>query len=409
VIESRLVRSTAELAARLDAILASLREATDASRCTFRVDLPERGIECNDVVAEALGPGVKSLRGQTAIDQRAADSIRWLAANRRPLVQPDLRGAVEPAPPPQLMSVFGVTAQMLGPVVRGDVLTGWISVHHDKGPRRWTDADVKALETAIDQVQRALDASGGAGRLAGKVALVTGGNTGIGRAVALAYADEGADVAIAWIAREPEARSLVTDVERRGRHALALRCDVTSEADVQALVDGVVARFGRLDVLVNNAGIQKAQPITETTLDDWERMMAVHLRGAFLCSREAARVMIPRRSGRIIILSSQLAYIGRPNYTAYSAAKGGLLTFTRALAQELAPHGILVNAVAPGLIDTGFDPLPEATKRAHAASLPLKRLGMPEDLVGAFVFLASDDARYFCGQTLHPNGGEIMP
>jgi 3-oxoacyl-[acyl-carrier protein] reductase len=172
---------------------------------------------------------------------------------------------------------------------------------------------------------------------------------------------------------------------------------------------GVVERFGRLDVLVNNAGIQKAQPITETTLEDWERMMAVHLRGAFLCSREAARVMMPQRSGRIIILSSQLAYIGRPRYTAYSAAKGGLLTFTRALAQELAPHGILVNGIAPGLIDTGFDPLSEEAKRAHAASLPLARLGTPDDLVGAFVFLASDESRYFCGQTLHPNGGEIMP
>jgi 3-oxoacyl-[acyl-carrier protein] reductase len=184
---------------------------------------------------------------------------------------------------------------------------------------------------------------------------------------------------------------------------------VTSETDVQALVRSTVERFGRLDVLVNNAGIQKAQPITEMSVDDWERMMAVHLRGAFLCSREAARVMIPQGSGRIILLTSQLAYIGRPSYTAYSAAKGGLLTFTRALAQELAPHGILVNAIAPGLIDTGFDPLPEATKRAHAASLPLKRLGMPDDLVGAFVFLAADESRYFCGQTLHPNGGEIMP
>jgi 3-oxoacyl-[acyl-carrier protein] reductase len=300
---------------------------------------------------------------------------------------------------------------MLGPVVRGDMLTGWISVHVEKGPRHWTEADVKALETAVENVQRELDGGDApqGRRLAGKIALITGGNTGIGRGVALAYADEGADVAIAWIAREPEARSLAIEVERRGRRALAVRCDVTSEADVRALMRGVVERFGRLDVLVNNAGIQKAQPITDMTLDDWERMMAVHLRGAFLCSREAARVMIPQGSGRIILLSSQLAYIGRPNYTAYSAAKGGLLTFTRALAQELAPHGILVNGIAPGLIDTGFDPLPEETKRAHAASLPLKRLGMPEDLVGAFVFLASDEGRYFCGQTLHPNGGEIMP
>jgi NAD(P)-dependent dehydrogenase (short-subunit alcohol dehydrogenase family) len=403
------MRSTAELTARLDEILGSLRDATRAARVTFRVDLPERGLHCNDVAAEATAPGVRSLRGQTAIDQRAAGSIRWLDANKRPLVQGDLGGPVDPAPPPELMSVFGVTAQMLGPVVRGGMLTGWISVHVEKGVRRWTDAEVKALEIAVEDVQRELDDTGSTRRLAGKAAIITGGNTGIGRAVGLAYADEGADVAVAWIAREREAHSLVAEVERRGRRALALRCDVTREDDVRVLVEGTLERFGRLDILVNNAGIQKAQSITDMTLADWERMMGVHLRGAFLCSREAARVMIPRQSGRIIIVTSQLAYIGRPNYTAYAAAKGGLLTFTRALAQELAPHGILVNSVSPGLIDTGFDPLPAETKRAHAASLPLERLGMPEDLVGAFVFLASDESNYFCGQTLHPNGGEIMP
>jgi len=247
------------------------------------------------------------------------------------------------------------------------------------------------------------------GRLAGKVAIVTGGNTGIGRAVALAYADEGADVAVAWIAREADAKTLGDEIEAKGRRFLAVRTDVTRETDVRAMVRAVRERFGRIDVLVNNAGIQRAQPITEMTVEDWDRMIAVHMRGAFLCCREIAPVMIEQRSGRIIILTSQLAYIGRPRYTAYSAAKGGLLTFTRALAQELAPHGILVNSVSPGLIDTGFDPLPDDVKRAHAASLPLKRLGQPEDLVGAFVFLASDESRYFCGQTLHPNGGEIMP
>jgi 3-oxoacyl-[acyl-carrier protein] reductase len=246
-------------------------------------------------------------------------------------------------------------------------------------------------------------------RLRGKTALITGGNTGIGRAVALAYADEGADVAIAWIAREAEADALVEAIDRKGRRALALRADVTVETDVSALVQAVARAFGRIDILVNNAGIQKAQPITEMTVDDWDRMMAVHLRGAFLCCRAVAPHMIAQKSGRIIVLTSQLAYIGRARYTAYSAAKGGLLAFTRALAQELAPHGVLVNSIAPGLIDTGFDPLPEEAKRAHAASLPLKRLGAPDDLVGAFVFLASEESRYFCGQTLHPNGGEIMP
>jgi NAD(P)-dependent dehydrogenase (short-subunit alcohol dehydrogenase family) len=246
-------------------------------------------------------------------------------------------------------------------------------------------------------------------RLQDRVAIVTGGNTGIGRAVALAYADEGAHVAVAWIEREAEARSLVEAVERKGRRALAVRCDVTAEEEVAQLMSRVRETLGRIDVLVSNAGIQKPQAITETTAADWDRMMAVHLRGAFLCCRAVAPVMMAQRSGHIIIVTSQLAYIGRPRYTAYAAAKGGLLVFMRALAQELAPHGILVNSVAPGLVDTGFDPLPQAVKDAHAAALPLGRLGAPDDLVGSFVFLASDEARYFCGQTLHPNGGEIMP
>ena len=246
-------------------------------------------------------------------------------------------------------------------------------------------------------------------RLTGRRALITGGNTGIGRAVALAYAAEGADVAIAWIDRQAEALSLVAAVEAMGRRALALRCDVTSEAQVVAAFAAAAGAWGGIDIVVSNAGIQRPQPITEMSVDDWGRMMSVHLRGSFLVGREAARHMIPARQGRIITVCSQLGYIGRENYTAYSTAKGGVIAFTRALAKELAPHGILVNGVSPGLVDTGFDPLPEEVKAAHARSLPLKRLGTPDDMTPAFVFLASDEGRYYCGQLLHPNGGEIMP
>ena len=246
-------------------------------------------------------------------------------------------------------------------------------------------------------------------RLAGKTALITGGNTGIGRAVALAFADEGADVAVCYIAREPEALSLVDEIRAKGRRALAQRADITREADVLALFAALKQQFGHLDILVNNAGIQRPQPLIEMSVDDWDRMMTVHLRGAFLCSREAVKAMMPRQSGRIINLCSQLGYIGRENYTAYSTAKGGMISFTRALAKEMAPYGVLVNGVAPGLVDTGFDPLPEEVKAAHAASLPMKRLGQPDDMTSAFVFLASDEGRYYCGQLLHPNGGEIMP
>ena len=241
-------------------------------------------------------------------------------------------------------------------------------------------------------------------RLAGRAALVTGGNTGIGRAIALAFAREGAEVAFTWIEREPEAQSLAAEVK-----GLALRCDVTEEASVKRTVDDTVRAFGRLDILVSNAGIQRAQAIGEMSVADWDRMMAVHLRGAFLCGREAARVMRPRRSGRILFTCSQLGYVGRARYTAYSAAKAGLTVFMRSLAKELAPDGILVNGVAPGLVDTGFDPLSAEAKREHAERLPLGRLGTPEDVASAYVFLASDEAKYYCGQLLHPNGGEIMP
>jgi len=246
-------------------------------------------------------------------------------------------------------------------------------------------------------------------RLKGKSALITGGNTGIGRAVALAYAREGADVAVAWVDREAQARSLEREIASLGRTALAIRCDVTQEAEVAACVGQTVAALGKLDILVSNAGIQRPQPITEMSVADWDRMLAVHLRGAFLVSREAAKHMMPRKSGWMVFTCSQLGYIGRERYSAYSAAKAGLIVFMRSLAKELAPHGILVNGVSPGLVDTGFDPLPEEVKRAHAASLPLKRLGTPEDMTSGYVFLASDEARYYCGQLLHPNGGEIMP
>lgn len=246
------------------------------------------------------------------------------------------------------------------------------------------------------------------GRLSGRIALITGGNTGIGRGVALAFAREGADVAIAYIERAGEAESLGTAIRETGRRAVAVRADVTSEADVTRLMAAATDALGEIDVLVTCAGIQKSQGLDEMTVEDWDRMIAVHMRGTFLCCRAVAPRMLARGGGRIITVTSQLAYIGRARYTAYSAAKAGVLAFTRALARELAPT-VLVNSVAPGLIDTGFDPLPESAKVAHAASLPLQRLGTPDDLTGAFVLLASDEGRYFCGQTLHPNGGEIMP
>jgi 3-oxoacyl-[acyl-carrier protein] reductase len=245
-------------------------------------------------------------------------------------------------------------------------------------------------------------------RLKNRIALVTGGNTGIGRGVALAFAAEGADIALAWIDREPEAASLIEEINGMGRRAQAVRCDVTREADVVELFTTVEAMLGPLDILVNNAGVQLARAIVEMSVGDWDRVLDVNLRGAFLCAREAARRMIPRGRGRIINTCSQLGHLGRAHYTAYSASKGGLISFTRALARELAPHGILVNGVGPGLIDTGFDPLPDEAKQRISAAMPLQRLGTLSDIAPAYVFLASDEAQFFCGQIIHPNGGQVM-
>ncbi len=246
------------------------------------------------------------------------------------------------------------------------------------------------------------------GRLDGKCALVTGGNTGIGRTICLALAAEGADVAVNYIAKEEMAHSLVREVQAKGRKAVALRADVSDEGLVKAMVDGALNTLGRLDILANCAGIQQPRPFLEMTAADWDRMMGVHMRGTFLTCRHVAPQMVARKSGRIINMASQFAYNGREHYAHYSAAKGGILVFTRIIAKELGPHGITVNAVAPGYIDTGFDPLPEETKRKMAAALPLRRLGHPDDVAPMFVFLASDDARYLTGQTLSPCGGEIM-
>ncbi|MBT6275475.1 MAG: SDR family oxidoreductase [Chromatiales bacterium] len=249
-----------------------------------------------------------------------------------------------------------------------------------------------------------------AGVLEGKIALVTGGNTGIGEGVCRAFGAAGADVAVAWFQDRDAADALVNLIEKMGRRAFAVRIDVTEEASVEDGFDAVAAQLGNPQILVNNAGIQQRQGIMDLSVADFDRMLAVHLRGGFLCARAFARRRISAGGGgRIINLCSQLGYIGRSEYTAYSAAKGGVIAFTRALARELAPHGILVNGVAPGLVDTGFDPLPEDAKLDHAQSLPLGRLGTVEDMTSAFVFLASDAGRYYCGQLLHPNGGEIMP
>jgi 3-oxoacyl-[acyl-carrier protein] reductase len=249
------------------------------------------------------------------------------------------------------------------------------------------------------------------GRLAGKVALVTGAGRGFGRAIAEAFTREGARVAANYLGSRAGAEAVVAEAGRLGAEAVALRGDVAREDDVKALVAATLARFGRLDVLVNNAGIMVRAPMLAVPAEECRRMFDVNVTGTMLCSRHALPAMIERKGGRIINLSSQLAQrpLGGGGFAAYAATKGAIEALTRALAAEVGAHGITVNAIAPGGIETDMsrDVMTEEYRTRRLAELPLRRFGRVEDVAYCAVVLASDEAGYLTGQILHPSGGWV--
>lgn len=243
--------------------------------------------------------------------------------------------------------------------------------------------------------------------LHGRTALVTGAATGIGRATALLLAQAGARVVVNHLRQAEAAQAVVKSIVQAGGDAFALDADVSQAADVQRLV----ADGGEVHILVNNAGILQEKPFLDTTEDDWDRMLAVDLKSVFLTSRALLPGMVARGNGVIINLASDLGLLGRENYAPYCAAKAGVIGLTRSLAREFAPHGIRVNAIAPGPVNTAMVSLanmsPEWMEKELA--IPQHRVAEPEEIAATALFLASDLSRFYCGQVLGPNGGSVMP
>ena len=244
---------------------------------------------------------------------------------------------------------------------------------------------------------------------AGKTAVVTGGSRGLGRAVCLELAKGGANVVLCYAGNEAAAGETVAACEALGAKALAVRCDVAKADEVKALMDAAVQAFGRIDILVNNAGITRDGLLMMMKEDDFDAVINANLKGAFLCMKAVSRLMMKQRWGRIVNLSSVVGLRGNAGQVNYAASKAGVIGMTKSLAKELASRGVTVNAVAPGFIDTDMTAaMPEAAKTATLATIPMGRLGAPEDVARAVAFLASDEAAYITGQVLAVDGGMAM-
>ena len=245
--------------------------------------------------------------------------------------------------------------------------------------------------------------------LEGKIAVVTGGSRGIGRAVCLELARQGAAVVFSYAGNTTAAGETEAACAALGRPARGVRADVTDAAAVKALLDGVVKEFGRIDILVNNAGITRDGLLMMMKEDDFDAVISANLRGTFLCMKAVSRLMMKQRYGRIVNLSSVVGLRGNAGQVNYAASKAGVIGMTKSLAKELASRGVTVNAVAPGFIATDMTAaMTDAAKEATLASIPLQRLGAPEDVAHAVAFLASDEAAYITGQVLCVDGGMAM-
>ncbi|SET27444.1 3-oxoacyl-[acyl-carrier-protein] reductase [[Clostridium] polysaccharolyticum] len=242
-----------------------------------------------------------------------------------------------------------------------------------------------------------------------KVALVTGASRGIGRAIAMQLAAKGAKVIVNYAGNQAAADAVVKEINEQGGEAFAYQCNVNDFTAVKEMIDYIVKEYGAIDILVNNAGITKDNLLLKMSEQDFDSVMDVNLKGCFHTCKHVLRPMLKNRGGRIINITSVVGVTGNSGQANYSASKAGIIGFTKSVAKEVAAKGITVNAVAPGFIQTDMtDVLSESVKNDITNSLPMKRIGAPEDVANAVCFLASDDASYITGQVLEVNGGMNM-
>ncbi len=243
-----------------------------------------------------------------------------------------------------------------------------------------------------------------------RVVVVTGGSRGIGRVVAVRLAGPGTVVCYNYHrSNDTVAEETGRLIEHAGGRAWADRVDVSANGEVKGFFDRIVDRYGRVDVLVNNAGVAIDGLLVRLKEADWDRVMSINLKGAFNCMQAVGKQMMKQRQGRIINMSSVVGVMGNAGQASYSASKAGLIGLTKTAARELAPRGITVNAIAPGFIDTAMtEDLPDKAKQAMLSQIPLGRIGLPEDVAGLVAFLASSEAGYITGQVIHVNGGMYM-
>lgn len=245
-------------------------------------------------------------------------------------------------------------------------------------------------------------------KLAGKVALVTGGAQGIGKAVALLLARNGADIVVSDINLE-KAEETAKEVQALGRKALATKVDVAAFGDVEKMVETILTQFGKVDILVNNAGIARDKLILRMTEEDWDAVLNINLKGTFNCTKAVVRHMSKQKSGKIVNIASVVGEMGNAGQGNYAASKAGVIGFTKTIAREFAQRGINVNAIAPGYIETPMtDALSDKVKEELKRLIPMDRLGKPEDVAEAVLFLVSESANYITGQVLNVNGGIYM-